>query len=145
MSLALEHRFIVGKIPKAVRFLPIVFPICYKRVCLQLLRRRPHELVEQAWQQAGIPDPIRTAVIRATVEEFCWPTASPFLPEDECFVLLHFWHRKWVDNLELVSYILQLERELAIDIPAELLSNLYALRLGEFAKELAGLAGKAPQ
>jgi len=90
LMVPLKHELVSNGFPGIVRILPILYNHWYRVACLRLLRERTPEEFEQAWRLAGIPAPLTNAVVRIVRDEYCWPSDSLFLPDDECFVV--FWN-----------------------------------------------------
>lgn len=134
----LEHSVLIKKVPPIVRFLrvPILYNYWYWRACMRVLRERTRELVDQAWQATGIPGRVIEAVARIVRDELWWPARSLFVPGDECFVLFGCWRQEITDGLELPVCILEIERELNVVIPEELMKCLPDLRFAEFCSRI---------
>jgi len=138
MIVPLEHRLLRKKVPGIVQCLPILYNQWYRRACRRLLRDRTRDEVEQEWRLAGIPGYVAEVVTATVRDEYCWPDGALFVPADECFVLFCWWRLALSDGLELPLCILQIERELRVEITDELITRLPTLKLGDLCRAISG-------
>lgn len=147
MPAALVHNWLELHIPRVIRLVPCLYNRWYQRACLGVLAERKADLTRQAWVPTNVPLGFVETVSAAIVDEYYWPRGTLFHPEDECWVLFHFWRQKWVDSLELPCCIMRIEQELGAELPAEIVLGLHKMLFGHFCRELVQLvqasAGRA--
>ena len=137
---ALSRQLLEGP-PVLISNVPWLFNWWCRRRIDRVLRQRDPVEVKRAWLACPHIGPETQRVIEATATIYDWPAAL-LLPDDECFVLMRFWHRTVADAMELESWLLWMEENIA-PVPDELIERLDQLTLGQLVSHLGALAGRA--